>query len=95
MKKILIIAEIGVNHNGSISLAKKTILAAKKSGANCVKFQYFNSEMLAVENLKKINYQKNKKKENQTVMLKALELSYAKLLEQNFQRKIKIYGIYF
>ena len=38
MKKILI-AEIGVNHNGSISLAKKTILAAKKSGANCIKFQ--------------------------------------------------------
>ena len=37
--KIYIIAEIGVNHNGKISLAKKLIKAAKNSGADAVKFQ--------------------------------------------------------
>ena len=39
MKKITIIAEIGINHNGSVSLAKKMIRSAKKCGANIVKFQ--------------------------------------------------------
>ena len=34
----LIIAEIGVNHNGSVSLAKKLVLGAKRAGANAVKF---------------------------------------------------------
>ena len=33
------IAEIGINHNGNFDLAKKMILAAKESGADCVKFQ--------------------------------------------------------
>ena len=41
-----IIAEIGSNHNGSISIAKKTIIAAKKAGADCVKFQSFTPESL-------------------------------------------------
>lgn len=35
------IAEIGVNHNGDMNLAKKMIIAAKKSGADAVKFQTF------------------------------------------------------
>ena len=38
-----IIAEIGNNHNGSLSLAKKLIIEAKKSGAHCVKFQTFST----------------------------------------------------
>ena len=41
-KKIYIIAEAGVNHNGSLNLAKKLILTAKKCGADAVKFQIFN-----------------------------------------------------
>jgi len=41
-----IIAEIGNNHNGSLSLAKKMITQAKKSGANCVKFQTFSTNSL-------------------------------------------------
>ena len=36
-----VIAEIGVNHNGDLNLAKKMILAAKRSGVNAVKFQSF------------------------------------------------------
>ena len=44
MKRPYIIAEIGVNHNGNFDLAKKTIKAAAKSGADAVKFQMFHAE---------------------------------------------------
>ena len=37
--KVFIIAEIGINHNGDIELAKELILAAKNNGADAVKFQ--------------------------------------------------------
>ena len=63
--KVIVIAEIGVNHNGSISLAKKLINIAKKSGANYVKFQTFKTENF----IRKID----KKRFNQ---LKKFELSY-------------------
>ena len=42
--KIHIIAEIGVNHNGSLTLAKKMMLASKKCGANSVKFQTYSTD---------------------------------------------------
>jgi len=73
---IYIIAEIGVNHNGNLDLAKKLIISAKKSGADAVKFQNFTADNLAVKNSKKAPYQiKNtKKKESQYIMLKKLEL---------------------
>ena len=48
--QIKVIAEIGVNHNGDIIKAKKLILAAKKSGADFVKFQNFKAENLATKN---------------------------------------------
>jgi len=41
-----LVAEIGINHNGSLSLAKKTIIAAKESGADAVKFQFFRKGFL-------------------------------------------------
>ena len=40
-KKTFIIAEAGVNHNGSLKIAKKLVNAAKKSGADYIKFQTF------------------------------------------------------
>ena len=43
--KPYIIAEVGINHNGQIKLAKND-KNSKKIGANCVKFQYFNAERL-------------------------------------------------
>lgn len=46
MKKILIIAEAGVNHNGSFETAKKLIYKAKWAGADVVKFQVFNSKKI-------------------------------------------------
>ena len=44
MNRTFIIAEIGVNHNNNMALAKKMISAAKKAGADAVKFQTFNTE---------------------------------------------------
>ena len=58
-KKIEIIAEAGVNHNGNLHLAKKLAKAAKDCGADYVKFQYFQPEFLATKNLKKAKYQIN------------------------------------
>ena len=52
MKKTFIIAEIGINHNGDIELAKKLIDLAKDSGADCVKFQMRNMRSLYRKNIK-------------------------------------------
>ena len=60
LKTIFVIAEIGVNHNGKLSNAKKLIDVAKKAGADAVKFQTFNAEKLASKNTKKVSYQKKK-----------------------------------
>ncbi len=46
-EKCYIIAEIGVNHNGSMTLAKKLIDEAKFAGADAVKFQTFKAEKLS------------------------------------------------
>ena len=51
--KVNIIAEAGVNHNGSIVKAKKLASEAKKVGADYVKFQIFNPDEIALDNLKK------------------------------------------
>ena len=48
--KPYIIAEVGVNHEGSIKTAKKMILMAKKGGADAVKFQTYKAELLASKN---------------------------------------------
>ena len=61
--KTFIIAEIGVNHNGSITLAKKMIKAAKASGASAVKFQSFISNNLVTSKANLANYQKKNSKE--------------------------------
>ena len=57
-KKPYIIAEIGINHEGELKIAKKLIIQAKKSGADAVKFQVFNPKTLAIKKLKKSNFQK-------------------------------------
>ena len=92
--KIFIIAEIGVNHNGNLSLAKKLILAAKKSGADAVKFQNFTAEKLVTKDAKKAPYQAKNTKNNksQLDMLKKLELKkdyYYELLKFCKSKKIK------
>ena len=53
-----IIAEAGVNHNGSLKIAKKLIKAAKNAGADAIKFQYFDAKSLVKKNAAKAPYQK-------------------------------------
>ena len=77
-----IIAEIGVNHNGSVELAKKMIKSAGDCGVDAVKFQTFVSEDLVSENAKTAEYQeKNTNENSQLEMLKKLELSYEDFFE--------------
>ena len=72
-----IIAEIGVNHNGSVDLAKEMVKSASICGVDAVKFQTFVSEDLVTENAKTAKYQENNTNENsQLEMLKKLELSF-------------------
>lgn len=78
MNNVIIIAEAGVNHNGSIDLAKKLIDAAVNAGVDFVKFQTFNSESLVSKSAKKASYQIENTKdisESQLQMLKKLELT--------------------
>ena len=77
-KKTFIIGEIGINHNGSLTLSKKMMLASKKCGANSVKFQTYSTDDIIVSNTKKANYQiKNtKNNESQYDMLKKYELNF-------------------
>ena len=73
---VFIIAEAGVNHNGSIELAYKLIDVASASGADAVKFQTFKAENLVSKNAQKAEYQKKatNQSESQFNMLKKLEL---------------------
>lgn len=79
MNKVFIIAEAGVNHNGSIELAKKLIDVARDAGADAVKFQTFKAEKLVSKNAQKADYQKQNtdNSESQFDMIKKLELDAA------------------
>ena len=85
-KPVTIIAEIGVNHNGDIELAKRMILEAKKCGADIVKFQTAKLEKLVTRYAQKAEYQieNTGSNDSQFDMLKKLLLSYSdfSLLEQ-------------
>ncbi|MGL5255768.1 MAG: N-acetylneuraminate synthase [Proteocatella sp.] len=74
--KVYIIAEAGVNHNGSIDIAEKMVIMAAEAGADAIKFQTFKAENLVSRNAPKAEYQLNatRKEESQYDMLKNLEI---------------------
>ena len=75
--RIKIIAEVGVNHNGNINIAKKFIKLSKDAGADILKYQVFTAKNFVSAKALKADYQKknSKKTKNQLEMLKGLELS--------------------
>ncbi|MFH1074543.1 MAG: N-acetylneuraminate synthase [Candidatus Firestonebacteria bacterium] len=77
MSRVFIIAEAGVNHNGSLRIAKKLVDVASASGADAVKFQTFTAESLVIRTAPKASYQISRTdgKESKFEMIKKLELS--------------------
>ena len=80
---IIIIAEAGVNHNGSLAAAKQMVLAARNAGADYIKFQTFSPEKLVSVYAEKAEYQKQTTgtEESQLEMLKKLALTQEDFLE--------------
>ena len=93
-QSIIIIAEAGVNHNGSIELAKKLIDVAAEAGADFVKFQTFKAGTLVTQTADKAEYQKKitDTDETQFEMIKKLELdrnAHETLIEYCKQKDIQ------
>ena len=91
VNRTLIIAEAGVNHNGSLELAKKLVDTAKSSGADVIKFQTFISKNVISKNAPKADYQKKNHniEENQLEMVRKLELSFEDFSKLNDYCKVK------
>lgn len=83
MNKVIIIAEAGVNHNGSPIIAKQLIDVAAEAGADYVKFQTFKAGKLVTKSAPRAEYQdaNTKNTDSQYEMLQKLELSEADHLE--------------
>lgn len=83
MDRVFIIAEIGVNHNGSMDLARKLIDAAAAAKADAVKFQTFAADDLVTPDAAKADYQVANTGQggSQYEMLKALELTEAQFAD--------------
>lgn len=101
MAKCIIIAEAGVNHNGSLEVAMKLIDVAVEAGADYVKFQTFKADKLVSKTAQKAEYQKSNFKgvdDSQYSMLKRLELSesdHLQLLKYAQQRNIIFFSTAF
>lgn len=102
MKHVLIIAEAGVNHNGSIETAKKMIDKAVDADVDIIKFQTFKSEKLVSKSAQQAEYQKknigSSSDNSQLNMLKKLELSHTdhkELIEYCHTKGIKFFSTAF
>ena len=75
--QVLIIAEAGVNHNGSLETAKQLVDVASEAGADMVKFQTFSADRLVTISANKAEYQNQTTdaSESQHAMIRKLELS--------------------
>ena len=95
MKKTLIIAEAGVNHNGDIAKAKTLIDKGAEAGVDYVKFQTFKAEKLVTKQAQRASYQDKNTQNNdsQYEMLKKLELSQT--VHQELIDYCKVKGVKF
>lgn len=101
-KHTIIIAEAGVNHNGSLEIAKQLVDKAVDAGVDIIKFQTFKAEKLVSKSARQAEYQKknigSKADDSQLNMLKKLELSEAdheELVGYCNQRGIKFFSTAF
>lgn len=98
---VTIIAEAGVNHNGSIKLAKQLIDEAAKAGVDYIKFQTFKADNLVTKSARQADYQQmniGHKSESQYTMLKRIELSYdahKELINYCQQKGVKFFSTAF
>ncbi|WP_456034378.1 N-acetylneuraminate synthase [Roseburia inulinivorans] len=83
MKRTLIIAEAGVNHNGSLNVAKKLAISAKEAGADIVKYQTFNPDALSSKYAEMAQYQKKNmgQTKSQKEMLSRLTLTHDEFIQ--------------
>jgi N-acetylneuraminate synthase/N,N'-diacetyllegionaminate synthase len=101
MKRTIIIAEAGVNHNGDIEVAKRLIDTASEAEVDYVKFQTFKAEKIVSPTARKADYQiKNigESDDSQFQMLKQLELSHEShliLIEHARKRNVKFFSTAF
>lgn len=95
MKRVIVIGEAGVNHNGNIELAKELVRVAASAGCDYVKFQTFVAKNVVTTNASKADYQiiNCSSEETQIEMLEKLELSQA--LHYDLIDECKKYGIKF
>ncbi|MDD2493581.1 MAG: N-acetylneuraminate synthase [Tissierellia bacterium] len=98
---VIIIAEAGVNHNGSMENAFRLIEVAAEAGVDYIKFQTFNAEKLVSESAKKADYQvqnTGNSEESQLQMLKKLELSqeqHHRLIEYCNKKNVQFFSTAF
>lgn len=99
-EQVLIIAEAGVNHNGSLEIAKRLIDCAADAGVDIIKFQTFNSKNLVSKSARMAEYQQKNTghDESQYAMLKKLELSvedHLELIQHCDKRGIRFFSTAF
>ncbi len=89
--RVFVLAEIGVNHNGDIELAKKMILAAREAGCDGVKFQAFSPAAAKIQNAPLAKYQKNAGQTSAMEMSKSYHLDSTDFAElQAFCKEIDL-----